>query len=78
MMAAGQSFVSCSDEAVEAGVVHLNDYTLVDWILGEEKDTPPAGKNLRETPFYQWQFNVFPEKTRKTTPKYPMPAWERR
>lgn len=22
--------------------------------------------------------NVFPEKTRKTTPKYPMPAWERR
>ncbi|MCK5740208.1 fibronectin type III domain-containing protein, partial [bacterium] len=65
MVASGQSFVSCSDEAIEAGVVQLKNYTLVDWILGEEKDTPPAGKNPWETPFSQWKFRAFPEKTQQ-------------
>ncbi len=35
----GYSFVSCSDEAVENGQVNLNDYHLVDYILGLEKET---------------------------------------
>ena len=35
----GYSFVSCSDEAVVSGTVQLGDYEIVDWILGEEKET---------------------------------------
>lgn len=38
IQAAGHySFVSCSDEAVESGKVKLNDYPVVDYILGLEK-----------------------------------------
>lgn len=36
---AGYSFVSCSDEAVESGDVHLNDYPHTDLILGKECQT---------------------------------------
>jgi len=36
---AGCSFVSCSDEAVTAGLVSLPEYRCVDLILGEEKET---------------------------------------
>ncbi len=34
------SFVSCSDEAVENGLVMLEDYPIVDYILGLEKESP--------------------------------------
>lgn len=41
IQAAGRfSFVSCSDEAVENGLVALEDYPIVDYILGLEKDSP--------------------------------------
>ena len=36
------SFVSCSDEAVENGIVTLEDYPIVDYILGLEKEDPIA------------------------------------
>lgn len=36
------SFVSCSDEAVENGVVTLEDYPVVDYLLGLEKEVPGA------------------------------------
>ena len=36
--AGGYSFVSCSDEAVENGLVHLNNFSVVDLILGLEKE----------------------------------------
>ena len=39
IQAAGKySFVSCSDEAVENGLVTLEDYPIVDYILGLEKE----------------------------------------
>ena len=39
IQAAGKySFVSCSDEAVENGVVSLEEYPIVDYILGLEKE----------------------------------------
>lgn len=39
IQAAGRySFVSCSDEAVENGLVMLEDYPIVDYILGLEKE----------------------------------------
>lgn len=39
IQAAGRySFVSCSDEAVENGLVTLEDYPIVDYILGLEKE----------------------------------------
>lgn len=42
IQAAGKySFVSCSDEAVENGRVRLNDYPVVDFILGLEKESAP-------------------------------------
>ena len=41
IQAAGKySFVSCSDEAVENGTVTLEDYPVVDYILGMEKEDP--------------------------------------
>lgn len=41
IQAAGKySFVSCSDEAVENGTVTLEDYPVVDYILGMEKEYP--------------------------------------
>lgn len=43
--AGGYSFVSCSDEAVEGGRISLEDYPIVDYILGlekEDKTTNPA------------------------------------
>jgi len=41
IQAAGKySFVSCSDEAVENGIVTLEDYPIVDYILGLEKEDP--------------------------------------
>ena len=40
LLAAGRSFVSATDEAVEAGAVRLGDYDLVDLALGLERRTP--------------------------------------
>lgn len=41
IQAAGKySFVSCSNEAVENGTVTLEDYPVVDYILGMEKEDP--------------------------------------
>ncbi len=37
--AAGYSYVSCSAKAVMEGMVDLNAYKLVDWILGKQKQT---------------------------------------
>lgn len=46
IQAAGQhSFVSCSDEAIESGKIDLNNYPVVDFILGLEK----AGNNGYKT-----------------------------
>lgn len=43
IQAAGRySFVSCSDEAVENGLVMLEDYPIVDYILGLEKEDAAA------------------------------------
>jgi hypothetical protein len=39
--AAGWAFDSCSDEAVREGMVTLSEYRAVDWLLGEERTTPP-------------------------------------
>jgi hypothetical protein len=48
---AGYGFDSSSDEAVEEGLVDLKSYSLVDWLLGEERTTqPPAGFTKEGTP----------------------------
>ena len=39
ILKAGYSFVSCSDETVESGLVALKDYPVVDLILGKECQT---------------------------------------
>lgn len=39
LLEAGYSFVSCSNECVEAGEVNLPDYDCVDLILGKQKQT---------------------------------------
>lgn len=51
--AGGYSFVSCSDEAVESGVVSLEDYPIVDLILGLEKDDAASNpaRNVRYKTF---------------------------
>ena len=40
---AGYSFVSCSKKAVEQGKVNLSDYTMLDLILGKEKQSKMGG-----------------------------------
>ncbi|MCB9500384.1 MAG: xanthan lyase [Deferribacteres bacterium] len=42
----GYTFVSCSDEAVESRQVDLGKYAFVDFILGEEKETPAQRKDM--------------------------------
>lgn len=44
--AGNHSFVSCSDEAVEDGQISLNDYPVLDYILGLEKAFPPVMQSL--------------------------------
>ena len=39
IMRAGYSFVSCSNEAIEARLVNLSDYRIVDLILGKQRRT---------------------------------------
>ena len=45
--AGGYSFVSCSDEAVENGTVSLEDYPIVDYILGLEKEDTSSNPSRR-------------------------------
>lgn len=42
LRSAGYSFCSSSDEAVEAGMVNLQDFTVVDLLMGEERETVTA------------------------------------
>uniref|UniRef100_UPI00321734F3 golvesin C-terminal-like domain-containing protein n=1 Tax=uncultured Draconibacterium sp. TaxID=1573823 RepID=UPI00321734F3 len=51
MLAAGYSFVTCSDEAVENRCVDLKDYPLVDLLFGEEKTSFLPGKDT--TPYFE-------------------------
>lgn len=56
---AGHSFVSCSAEAVIEGLVSLDDFEIVDLILGEEKEThwqKPVMDSILGVPF-----KTFPE-----------------
>ena len=56
---AGYSFVSSSDEAIWDGVVDLETYPLVDFIMGEEKETAWP-KSYTDTLLGK-QFKVFPD-----------------
>ena len=47
----GYSFVSCSDETVEAGIVSLEEYPIVDYILGLEKEDITSNPSHRS--FYK-------------------------
>lgn len=50
--AGGYSFASCSDEAVESGTISLEDYPVVDYILGLEKEdnsSNPSSKAYYKT-----------------------------
>ena len=51
--AAGWSFVSCSREAVQEGNINLNDYRIVDLILGLQK------RSLQDTVFHK-DYSTFP------------------
>jgi hypothetical protein len=55
----GISFISSSDEAIENGDININDYHIVDLILGEEKKTQ-GPKNENEI-----AFNVFSDSMQK-------------
>jgi len=57
MLHAGHSFVSVSDESVMDGDVNLNNYPMVDFIMGEEKTTPKPGNGSF---LKQKRFRVFP------------------
>ena len=57
LLAAGYSFTSCSNEAVEEGQVHLTDYQLADLILGKQCQTKMGRGGV--TPL---QYKTFSEK----------------
>ncbi len=57
--AAGYSFVSSSDESIMDGQIRLNDYKLVDLILGEERSMPWLDSTAAD------QFAAFPEELQK-------------
>jgi len=60
---AGFSFVSCSDEAVEMQNVSLNNYSIVDFIYGEEKETHSYNSDKKEfkifTPEIKKQIEIY-------------------
>ena len=39
---AGYSFVSCASSTIDKGVIEMNDYMFVDWILGKQRETTIA------------------------------------
>ncbi|MDA3861806.1 MAG: N-acetylmuramoyl-L-alanine amidase [Melioribacteraceae bacterium] len=65
---AGLSFISVSDEAVEDTIVNLNNFTFVDLIYGEEKETS------WQTPFADSingkRFKIFPNKMKRVITEY--------
>lgn len=65
---AGFSFCSASDESVQEGKINLNDFRMVDYILGEEKETswPKAFGDLR----HGKQFQTFPQTIRNVFANY--------
>lgn len=63
IMAAGYSFVSCSDEVVKAGLIRLKNYRFLDLILGEEKSTL-VGQETR--------YQLFPSSLRQPIRQYLM------
>ncbi|GAB5537349.1 MAG: xanthan lyase [Rubricoccaceae bacterium] len=66
LLAAGRSFVSSSDEAVETGAISMASYGLVDLVLGEEKTTPwPSARDARAR-----QFEALPEAMRIALAEY--------
>ncbi len=61
---AGYSFVSASDEAVESGQLSLNEFRVLDLILGEEKEVPGPKD------FYPRDFRAFPKEFQKKLSDY--------
>jgi hypothetical protein len=65
ILKAGYAFVSCSDEAVEDGAVSLNDYAIVDLILGKECQTKMGRRGV--TPL---QFKTFTQPMQQAITAY--------
>ena len=65
VLKAGCSFVSCSDEAVEDGLVALTDYPSVDLILGKECQTKMGKGGIQPL-----QFKTFSEGMQKHITSY--------
>lgn len=51
--AGGYSFVSCSDEAIEQGLIRMEDYPVVDLIWGAEKSVASTAMQQRITDYTQ-------------------------
>ncbi len=66
--AAGRSFVSCSDEAVMDSMVLLQQYPIVDLILGKECATPRVRPGLDS--LYGVRFEAFPVPLRSAITNY--------
>jgi hypothetical protein len=57
----GFSFASCSDEAIADSLINLTDFTIVDWILGQEKETgwpKPEMDAFRGKSFKAFPYNI--------------------
>ncbi len=65
---AGYSFVSSSDEAIMNGQLALNNYSIVDLILGEEKETGWQRAELDS--IKGTEFKTFPEKLKRRIRSY--------
>lgn len=61
---AGYSYVSSSDEAVSSGQVNLNDYKLMDLILGKQRQVK-IGRGVHEA-----QFKTFPAELQQAISTY--------
>jgi hypothetical protein len=68
MLENGYSFVSVSDESVSSGLVDLSDYTLVDLICGEEKETKWP-KNFTDSLMGR-QFRIFTDDFKSVVNNY--------
>lgn len=56
----GWSFTSCSNEAVEDSTISLAPYTMVDWILGKQRQTKTADSHI--LPIRYKTFNTLAQK----------------
>lgn len=59
ILSTGYGFVSCSEGAVEAGDVKLNDYKIIDLILGKQKESTVGNGSSG------YKYKTFPTKLRK-------------